>query len=152
MKKINIVIIGTIILLLFIGVCIVILPKSGFPLSFPNQNSKSSEIPEVSKSPISSPTAEEVSSSNSVIDNTIPLEITSLQNNTTVSEGLISLSGKTAPFADVIINDIEIKADPTGLFSQSIQLDEGENYISIVSYTDTGAAEKEIEVTWETNE
>jgi hypothetical protein len=55
------------------------------------------------------------------------------------------VTGKTVPGANVIVNEYEMKADATGVFSRTVSLDEGENYISIVAYTDTGeVAETEL--------
>jgi len=74
----------------------------------------------------------------------IPLEIVSPKNNTSVTTNSIIVSGKTSPDIDIMINDYEIKSDSMGKFVQSINLDEGENYISIVVYTNSGVVEKEI--------
>lgn len=79
-------------------------------------------------------------------DNIVPLEIVSPQNNATVTADSIIISGKTVPLANVIINEFELNADATGLFSQTIFMDEGENYFSIVAYTDSGVSEKELVV------
>lgn len=74
----------------------------------------------------------------------IPLEILSPKNNTSTATDFTIVSGTTNPYVDVMINNFEITADAKGKFSQSISIDEGENYVSVIAYTDFGITEKEI--------
>ncbi len=84
------------------------------------------------------------SDTGAAIAESLPLEVTSPASGT-VSGSSIAVTGKTAPGANVIINEYEMKADATGAFSRTVSLDEGENYISIIVYTDTGeVAETEL--------
>lgn len=65
----------------------------------------------------------------------------------TVSTPSVDVTGKTAPYAFVIINEFEMKADGAGAFSKTVALDEGENYISVIAYTEEGeVAETELMV------
>lgn len=83
----------------------------------------------------------------------IPLEILSPKDQAFVSSDRITVSGKTKPKSDVVVNDQEIKADNNGNFSTQVTLDEGENIIGIVAYDENGNyAEKEIIVTYEPEE
>lgn len=83
----------------------------------------------------------------------IPLEILSPKDQTTVSSDRITVSGKTKPKNDVVVNDQEIKADNNGYFSTQVTLDEGDNIIGIVAYDENGNyAEKEIIVSYEPQE
>lgn len=68
----------------------------------------------------------------------LPLTILAPKNNATVNTASVTVTGKTNPGASVIINDIEMKADAAGNFSRTLALDEGENYVSIVAYTESG--------------
>lgn len=73
------------------------------------------------------------------------LIINSPQSNHATSQGSVQVEGITSPRAHVIVNEYELRADSRGSFSQRVSLDEGENYISVVAYTEEGAvAEKEL--------
>lgn len=79
----------------------------------------------------------------------ITLTITSPANNTTVSESRVTVRGRTAPKAEVFVNDAETKADGNGDFSATVTLDEGENYILVVANDESGRfSEKELTVTY----
>ena len=82
-------------------------------------------------------------------DNVIPFQIVTPPNNMTVSTSTITISGLTLPYANILINDFEQQADAKGFFSQTVDLDEGENYFTVVAYTDIAVAEKEIIITRE---
>lgn len=121
------------ILLVFVGVALYF--KASNPSSPVTTSYKPSPSPVVSQIP----TPEEKS---------LPLTITS-PTETTVSTQLVTISGRTAPFADVFIHEIQLKADSTGVFSTSITLDQGENTIVITANDDKGNyAEKEITVSY----
>lgn len=138
MKKTRLIIVS-VLLLIFIG---------GFSLFSRINTSKLKNIKNGQKfsstevSPILNNSSQfaDIKSNNSII----PLEISTPQNNATVTSDSITISGKTAPLASVIINEYEINASSTGLFSRTVHLDEGENYFSVVAYTDSGVSEKEL--------
>jgi hypothetical protein len=77
----------------------------------------------------------------------LSLSITSPISNATVSGTQIIVKGKTAPKADVFINEAETKADASGNFQATVALDEGDNIISISANDASGNyAEQEITV------
>ena len=62
----------------------------------------------------------------------------------------VTVTGKSFPYAEVFINDTEIKADASGNFTAPVTLDEGENIISVMANDENGnSAEQEITVTYE---
>ena len=80
----------------------------------------------------------------------LSLTVISPINGQTVTTSQITVTGKTAPFAEVFVNDVELKADVAGNFSQGMTLEEGENYILIVANdTDGNFAEKELSIIYE---
>ncbi len=82
--------------------------------------------------------------------NGISLDVFQPQHASTVTNPTITVKGKTAPLADVFINEAEMKADTQGYFSTNLTLDEGENPIVIVVNDESGnSAEKELVVTYE---
>lgn len=101
----------------------------------------------LSKNQGSGAKTEEVISSE--INEGIILEIISPINQSIVNTASVTVKGKTAPNADVFINEKELKADGSGNFSSVMTLEEGDNYI-IVAANDTEGnyAEKEIVVTY----
>lgn len=101
--------------------------------------------------PSASPTKAESQTPTSVPVSQITLEVTEPANNSIVSNSSVMVKGKTSPGADVFINEKELKADSSGNFSTSLNLDEGENYI-LVSANDSNGnfSEKEIIVNLET--
>ncbi len=81
----------------------------------------------------------------------LTLEIDQPKDKTKVNSSNIIVSGRTSPGADVFINDKELKANHQGKFSTNINLDEGENIITIVASDSQGNyAEKELVITLET--
>lgn len=79
----------------------------------------------------------------------IQLAVTSPSGNVTVSSSSLTVRGKTVAGAEVFVNDLETKADASGNFSVTLTLDEGENYILIVTNDASGNyAEKEFTVTY----
>jgi hypothetical protein len=84
--------------------------------------------------------------------NQITLSVTSPLNNATVTSPALTVRGKTAPNAEVFVNDAETKADAGGNFFASITLDEGENPVVIVANDANGnSAEQDIMVTYTAN-
>lgn len=81
------------------------------------------------------------------------LEVVNPKNGIVVNSPLITVSGKTAPLAEVYVNDQLTKADSQGNFSLSINLDEGENLLLVSANDEQGNFEtKELLVTLETLE
>ena len=84
-----------------------------------------------------------------VVTSGITLTISTPSNNTTVSNSSLAVKGKTVAGAEVFVNNAETKADANGNFSVNLTLEEGENYILIVSNDAAGTyAEKELTVTY----
>lgn len=80
---------------------------------------------------------------------TLPLQITSPQDGATVTSAKLTLKGKTAPGAEVFVNEAETKADSAGDFSLNLTLDEGENIIIVLVNDSEGqSAEKEIKINY----
>lgn len=76
------------------------------------------------------------------------LTITSPASGSTQSSKYLTVKGKTAPKADIFINDKEGKADANGNFSINITLDEGDNTITVAANDASGNfLEKELTVT-----
>ena len=83
----------------------------------------------------------------------ITLTITSPSDGATVTSATVTVKGKTAPRAEVFINDVSTVADANGNFSANITLDEGENPIVIFANdADGNVAEKEITVTYDSGQ
>ncbi len=81
------------------------------------------------------------------------LEIDYPTNGITVNQSTITLTGKTIPGAEIFINDIQLRAKSDGLFSATINLEEGENVLIVIANDDQGNyLEKEITVNLETLE
>lgn len=79
----------------------------------------------------------------------VTLNITSPLDGSTVSTPVLKIVGQTAANADVSVNDSEIKADASGNFTFSLQLDEGDNDIVVVANDASGnSAEREFVVTY----
>jgi len=80
----------------------------------------------------------------------IKLTLTSPADKATVTASALTISGETVPNADVIINELELKANTAGKFSGKLTLVEGENPIVITAVDANGNyVEKEISVTYE---
>ena len=96
-----------------------------------------------------SPSTIAVSPTSQPIVSGITLNITSPSGNTTVSNASLTVRGKTVPNAEVFINDSEVRADASGVFSVTLTLDEGENYILVVANDDIGNySEKDLYITY----
>jgi hypothetical protein len=75
------------------------------------------------------------------------LTVLSPVSGTTVNSPNIKVTGKTAPKAEVFINDLELLADNSGNFFANLTLEEDENSIFISANDENGNfAEKEIVV------
>ncbi len=83
-----------------------------------------------------------------VTSNNISLTITSPVNGGTLASTDATVKGKTAPGADVFVNDQSGKADANGNFSISLGLDEGINQIVVsANDADGNAAQQNLSVT-----
>ncbi|MEK7129420.1 MAG: Ig-like domain-containing protein [Patescibacteria group bacterium] len=106
------------------------------PITAPAETTKSGEAPSA---------GEQVPSTTG----TMTLMVTSPANGATVTNASLTVSGKTAPRAEVFVNEKETKADANGNFSVNITLDEGENSIVLIANdADGNVAEKELTVTY----
>lgn len=80
-----------------------------------------------------------------VVTAALDLIITSPVVDSTVSTSSVVVKGKVNPKAYVIINEYDLTPGKDGSFEQRINLDEGENYISVVAYDDDGnSSEREL--------
>ena len=89
--------------------------------------------------------------SNSTSDKTgtLPLSVVQPQNGITVKSAQIQVIGKTAPNAEIFVNDKETVADAKGNFSVAFTLEDGENYILVGANDAKGNfAEQELSVTF----
>lgn len=68
----------------------------------------------------------------------LSLEIEAPQDKAVVKSNTILIKGKTAPLADVFINEKETKSDSQGNFSFNYSLDEGENELIIAANDNNG--------------
>lgn len=83
----------------------------------------------------------------------IPLTVSSPPPGATVKKSILTVSGKTAPRAEVMVNEAEIVANAKGNFSVNVTLDEGENVILVTANDAEGNfAEQELTVTYETGQ
>lgn len=100
------------------------------------EESKPQEISESSKSTV-------------VLPKDITLQVTQPGNGAVVTSATVTVRGKTAPRAEVFVNDSETVADASGNFSVVLTLDEGENPIVIFANDADGkTAEEEMTVTY----
>ncbi len=77
----------------------------------------------------------------------LPLQITQPTNGQVLSVATVNVTGKTAANADVSVNDKDVKADATGSFTAAVNLDEGDNPISVSAFdADGNTSEQEITV------
>lgn len=148
MQNKNIVIAIAVVLIIVLAGAFLILRQSQKTVNNPEGAIPSSAVAsnkdEISATPSTGPKA--------ISPNTgeIQLDILSPTDNSKVSNTSVTVTGKTAPQAEVSVNESDIKADSSGNFSTVISLDEGENSITVVANDANGKnAEKEITVTYE---
>ncbi len=80
----------------------------------------------------------------------IKLTVTSPKDKSMVRAAILTVTGKTAPNADVSVNEKDLVANRIGYFATTVTLDEGENTIAIIAVDGDGNyAEKELTVTYE---
>lgn len=117
--------------------------QSGIPVSTPTGIEEAQQ----NNGPTSTASPQQIAATNQ-----ITLSVTSPLNNATVTFPALTVRGKTAPNAEVFVNDVDTKADASGNFSASITLDEGENPVVIVANDANGnSAEQDIMVTYTAN-
>ena len=81
--------------------------------------------------------------------NTLPLTIASPQDNSVVTTPRITVSGTTAPGADVSVNEKDLLANSAGKFTTTLTLEEGQNYILVTAASETGFAAWEGTIAYE---
>lgn len=83
------------------------------------------------------------------VSGNLALTVKQPENNAVLTAAQLTVSGTTEPAAEVFINEIQTKADAKGNFSQRIELEEGENFITVSANDDAGNfAEVELKVTY----
>lgn len=116
--------------------------KSAVTLPVLTQNTQVGKSNSVADSPVSNQPDNQAAG--------IALTITEPLDKSTVNSSSIIIKGKTSPYADIFVNDSELKAGSDGNFSTNLTLDEGENTIDIAANDDEGNnAEKELTVTYQ---
>src|SRR3972149_3451313 len=88
-------------------------------------NPKTAVVVEVTPTPISDPVTQKLT-----------LTVSAPADGAVVKTGSMTVRGKTAPKAEVSINDVDTSADGQGNFSVTVKLDEGKNYIVVVAVDD----------------
>jgi hypothetical protein len=135
--------IAIVILLLVISIIVV-----GFSVYKVNNEKNNNKVDAVQITPRNS-TVINNKPTEKVFRSTISLTVTQPTNGLVTASSTILVKGITLPYADVAVNDSDLKADNSGAFSVSIKLDEGDNVIAIIANDDQGnVAEKEITVTY----
>jgi len=129
-------------LLLIGGLIFLVLAVGGF--AFYKSSSKAVPIPSYTQPATNYPNQLAGTSKNQ-----IALTVTSPKDNTQVSSPTLKVVGKTVANADVFVNDQDLKADATGNFTATVNLEEGDNFISFTAIDDSGnVSEQEITVTY----
>lgn len=83
----------------------------------------------------------------------ITLTISSPQPGAVVTGSRLAVGGRTAPKAEVYVNEAEVIADASGNFTATITLDEGENPVIVTAVDENGnMAEKDFVVTYNAGE
>lgn len=81
----------------------------------------------------------------------LTLAVSTPSNGVLIKTNKTIVMGKTVPNAEVLVNEIEVKADAKGNFSATLTLDEGENTILVFANdADGNYAEKQLTVVSET--
>jgi len=76
--------------------------------------------------------------SSSIVQSGLPLVVTEPDDGAEINGNTITVNGQTVPEATVIINDQTAKADESGRFSITINLDQGLNAIDVIAVDDNG--------------
>jgi hypothetical protein len=83
----------------------------------------------------------------------LSLTIVSPANNSTVTNPKLIVKGKTAPGAEVFVNETEGVADVNGNFSLTISLDEGDNPVIVMANdADGNVAEQDLNIIYNAGE
>lgn len=81
-------------------------------------------------------------------DEKIALVVDSPVDGSEITGTTVIVRGMTVPGAEVAVNDKDIKADNNGMFSVTLDIEEGENIISVIANNELGEmAERQIVVT-----
>ncbi|MBI3366050.1 hypothetical protein HY041_00275 [Candidatus Roizmanbacteria bacterium] len=89
----------------------------------------------------------------SKVKETLSLTVFSPVDNSTVTNSTVMVKGKTIANADVSVNDDDLKADNQGNFSISVNLEDGDNLITVVVSDDAGnSAEKELTIIYDSGQ
>lgn len=89
----------------------------------------------------------------SPVVNEISLTVTSPVDGATVQSSSVTIIGKTAPKAEVFINEAETMADASGNFSKTIALDEGDNIVIVVANDAKGnVAEQDLTINYDSGQ
>lgn len=146
-KKSNKAIIVVVVLLLLFLVLVIVAVsglgnKPAEEVSLENSTIQTAPSPTVTEAPIST----DISEGMTII-------VTEPIDKSTVTTAVVSVKGTASANADVFVNEKEIKANAKGNFTTTVELDEGENVISIIANdADGNYAEKDITITYEPEE
>jgi hypothetical protein len=103
----------------------------------------------VSTPPTSSSQAKTTTPASAAPTSKVTLTIDNPRDGSTTSTPTVVLKGRTVPNAEVSVNETEIKATATGVFAVTVDLNEGENSISVLANdADGNYAETEVLVTY----
>src|SRR3989344_1410535 len=107
--------------------------------------------PPAQRLPPAPPPTQEVTPSADISSskNPLPLTIASPQDNSVVTTPRITVSGTTAPGADVSVNEKDLLANSAGKFTTTLTLEEGQNYILATAASETGFAAWEGTIAYE---
>lgn len=86
----------------------------------------------------SQPTTPSQPANEQPLQNQITLAVSSPTSGQQVNSASLVVRGKTAPNADVAVNDQDVKADASGNFQATVNLDEGDNEIFVTASDTTG--------------
>ena len=130
---------------IIVGVTLIVFVSVSLVVS----QSKQAKPPVMQKETVESLIQPTTSNSTSDKTGTLPLTVVQPQNGVTVKSTQIQVIGKTAPNAEVFVNDKDTVADTKGNFSVAFTLEDGENYILVgASDAQGNFAEQELSVTF----
>ena len=151
-QKGNALLILVIVLVLIFGIVGYVLYSRGYfsptPSPSPVSNVFNYGSTPVATNPPALATNQEVGN---VTSTNLPLTVTYPATNATLNSSSLTLTGKTAPNADVFVNDQTTKADANGNFSIKLNLDEGQNGLVVTANDANGnVAEQDLSVNVQT--
>lgn len=131
---------------------VVVIVGVGAGLFLVQRNRNSSVVPQNTSVPtaqrnIVSPSAPANSQTDSGSEHSLALSVTTPSDGATLTTARVTVRGRTAPGADVFVNELETRADAGGNFSVTLTLDEGENPIVVMANDESGnVAQKDLTV------